>query len=183
MISDKQWLLTLKKGLTGGWGVGCYPVGGWRPVRSILSGVKHTLGGWRGNSHCFTSSLLPFSGRTPQLHQLSLSWCFCQWITGGLGTHILILPSPIRTTQGVKTRAQRGDLHTMIWITQAFYVWPLIFPPFARLGNHHRAPFSARGFPSRNSGLYAKIQNGFSESAITPTEFRGSILTKLFVFC
>lgn len=94
---------------------------------TILSGVKHTLGGCRGNNYFFTSSLLPFSVLTPQLYWLSFSRSFCQWITGGLEAHKLIPPSPISTTQGGKTRAQRGDLHTMIWITEAFYVCPLIF--------------------------------------------------------
>lgn len=124
-------------------------------VRTILSGVKHTLGTLRGNKCFFTSSLLPFSVLTPPpllagflLALLSVDY----W---------LIPPSPIGTTQGVRTRAQRGDFHTMIWITEAFYVWSLIFPPFALLGNHHRVPFIAYGFPSRNLRLHAQTRNVF----------------------
>ena len=83
-------------------------------VEAILSGLKHTLGGWRGDDRFFTFSLHPFSVLTPHHRWLAFSGPLCRWITGGLETHTLILPSPIGTTQGVKIRAQRGDLLTMI---------------------------------------------------------------------
>lgn len=44
-------------------------------VRTILSGVKHTLGTLRGNKCFFTSSLLPFSVLTPPT--------FASWLSPG----------------------------------------------------------------------------------------------------
>lgn len=126
-------------------------------VRTILSGVKHTLGTLRGNK-CFFTVLLHSS------HSLSLPPppLLAGFLLALLSVdYWLIPPSPIGTTQGVRTRAQRGDFHTMIWITEAFYVWSLIFPPFALLGNHHRVPFIAYGFPSRNLRLHAQTRNVF----------------------
>lgn len=48
---------------------------------------------------------------------------------GVLGMCTLIPPFPIKTTLGVRAGAQRGDLHTMIWITGPLCMSTLIPPP------------------------------------------------------
>lgn len=91
-------------------------------VRTILSGVKHTLGTLRGNKCFFTSSLLPFSVLTPPpllagflLALLSVDY----W---------LIPPSPIGTTQGLGLE-HRGEISTQWSELQRLSMYGHLYSP------------------------------------------------------
>lgn len=150
-LTDKQWFLTIQRGPTQH-GDGQDRWAWWGPSYLELS---TPLGLWEATN----ASLLLHSSHSLSLPPPPLLAGFLLALLSV--DYWLIPPSPIGTTQGVRTRAQRGDFHTMIWITEAFYVWSLIFPPFALLGNHHRVPFIAYGFPSRNLRLHAQTRNVF----------------------
>lgn len=53
---------------------------------------------------------------------------------------------------------------------------PTYMLPFALLRNHHRVLFTARDFPTRNLGRYAKALGRFSGSVLTFREFSECIV-------
>lgn len=81
-------------------------------MRTILTCVERTLLGWSGDNHFFASSLLPFSVLTPLPSVSGFLLALLSADYWGFRDAHSDPSLPYRNIQGVKTGAQRGDLHS-----------------------------------------------------------------------